>query len=1005
MKKLLILFSLICLGKFTFAQDVSVIAITAPTSGCSLSATSSVTIKIFNYGPNITIASPFNVTYTVNGVLTATEVVSANILTNSTYIYTFTTTVDLSVANTYTFDAATALAGDINPSNDSFSGYIVNSVAASVGGTVSGSAAVCKGSNSGTLTLSGQTGSILNWEYSTDGGSTWVSISNTTTSQSYSNLTVPTQYRAKVQNGSCAIATSSVASMTTDPASVGGKVTANATVCSGINSGTLTASAFTGNIVNWQFSINGGTTWTDIANTTTTQTYLNLVTTTRYRTVIQSGVCSTAFSTSATITVSPPSVGGTVTGGTTVCSGANGGTLTLTGKTGNVSRWEKSTNRGTSWGNVTNTTTSLNYSNLIITTWYRALVKSGSCIASYSTPDSVVVVTTSAGGTISSSASVCSGSNTAVLTLAGYSGTIQYWEYSTNGGTTYTTIANATDTLSYFNLTTTTLYRANVANGTCGAVNSSIATITVNPVSVGGTTSPNDTVCQTSNAGTITLSGSTGSVTKWQSSINGTTWTNIANTTTTQNYSNINNTTYYRAIVKSGVCSSDTSSIDTITVDVPSVGGSISASANVCYGNNAGTLTLSGQTGNIIRWEYSIDGGINWTTINNTTNSYTYTNVTLTTIYRAVVQNGKCSSSYSSTVTLTVDPVSVGGTINGGTTTCGGSNGALDLIGYVGNILNWESSTDGGVSWTTIANTTATENYVGIVITTAYRAIVQSGVCSMDTSSVATISVDAPTVGGILSSSDTVCGNANAGTLTLAGNTGVVQHWEISTDNGTTWITVANTSNTQNYLNLLTTTKYRVFVKNGVCNGDTSTTATIFITPTPQTSFTASTVELGNPTVFTNTSTITGGIIQSYQWSFGDNDSSQVMNPIHTYASSGTFTTNLYATSNFGCTDSATLEVIITEPSNITIANLMTPNGDGYNDTWIIKNIEIYPNTQVTVVNREGQEVFKSDAYDNTWGGTNGGSLLPDGTYYYIIKFQTPEKIMKGAITILRENK
>ena len=49
----------------------------------------------------------------------------------------------------------------------------------------SGGTNVCTGVNAGSLTLSGHTGSVLNWESSTDGGTTWISIGNTTTTQSY----------------------------------------------------------------------------------------------------------------------------------------------------------------------------------------------------------------------------------------------------------------------------------------------------------------------------------------------------------------------------------------------------------------------------------------------------------------------------------------------------------------------------------------------------------------------------------------------------------------------------------------------------------------------------------------------------------------------------------------------------------------------------------------------------------------------------------------------------
>ncbi|HEX8514607.1 MAG TPA: gliding motility-associated C-terminal domain-containing protein [Bacteroidia bacterium] len=834
MRKIFTLFSLILIGKIAAAQDVSVIAITAPLSGCSLSSASAVTISVKNVGLTDLSGVPFDLSYTINAGAAVTDplVSFPSFAPNTTASYTFTTPANLSAAGNYTFTAYSSLVTDINNTNNATTGYMVTSTAPSAGGTVSGGTNVCNGTNSGTLTLSGHTGSVTNWEYSVDGGSTWISISNTTTSQSYNNLTVQTQYRAQVQNGACAPATSSIATMTIDPVSVGGTINGAATVCSGTNSGNLTSAGRTGNILKWQFSTDGGATWTDIANVTATQSYTNLTTTTRYRVQVQSGACAPVFSSVGIITVSPATVGGNVTGGTTVCSGTNSGTLTLGGHTGAITRWEFSTNGGSTWTNITNTTTTQTYTNLTATRYYRALVKSGACAAAYSTADSIVVTPLSAGGTLSSSAAVCSGSNTAVLTLSGYTGTIQYWESSTDGGATYVNIPNTTDTLSYFNLTATTVYRVNVKNGTCASSNSTVAAITVSPVSAGGTTASNDTVCSGANSGTITLSGHTGTITRWESSGDGITWNAITNTTTSQSYTNLAATTYYRAIVASGVCPADTSTIDTITVTTPTVGGTVTASGNICYGNNTGTLNLTGETGNVVRWEYSIDGGINWVAIANTATSYTYTNLTLTTQFRAVVKNGSCPSQNSAAAILTVDPVSAGGTLNGGTTACGGMNsGTLDLINYVGTILNWESSTDGGATWTATANTTASENYLNLPVTTAFRVIVQSGVCAMDTSSVATITIDPPTAGGTLSADDTVCAGSNAGVLTLSGQTGAIQHWESSTDGGLTWINLSNTTASQPYSNLSQTTSYRVLVKSGVCNAATSNIVTITVDP------------------------------------------------------------------------------------------------------------------------------------------------------------------------------
>ncbi|HTF02907.1 MAG TPA: hypothetical protein VK826_02745, partial [Bacteroidia bacterium] len=577
MKRILTLLAVLCLSLTGFSQnDLSVIAITSPVSGCAMTATENVTIRIFNFGNTLPAATNFNVSYTINAGVPVTQMVTLGspLLSNSTFTFTFTTQANLSVPGVYTFDATVALAGDVNPTNDAFTGYMVTNTAPSVGGTVSGGTNVCISGNSGVLTLSGHTGNVLGWEYSTDGGFTWISISNTTTTQTYNNLTVPTQYRAQVQNGGCTPANSSIASMTIDPATVAGTVAGSATRCSGANSGNLTLSGHTGSVVRWESSIDGGVTWVPIGNTTTVQSYLNLTQTTIYRAVVKSGACLQLNSSNATITISPPTVGGTINPPVTnVCSGANSGILTLSGHTGTIIRWEYSTDGGFIWFPITNATTTQGYTNLTVSRLYRARIQSGACGVIYSSIAAVNVGAASVGGSVApASSTVCSGANSGTLTLSGETGSILQWEFSIDGGVTWTIIANTTNTENYLNLTQTTQYRALVQQGGCLPSYSTISTVTVNPASVGGMVSGGDTVCSGSNGGTLTLSGHTGTILGWESSNDSILWISTGNTTTSQGYSNLTDTTYYRVIIQSGVCPPDTAIVDSVIVDPVTVG-------------------------------------------------------------------------------------------------------------------------------------------------------------------------------------------------------------------------------------------------------------------------------------------------------------------------------------------------------------------------------------------------------------------------------------------------
>lgn len=73
------------------------------------------------------------------------------------------------------------------------------------------------------------------------------------------------------------------------------------------------------------------------------------------------------------------------------------------------------------------------------------------------------------------------------------------------------------------------------------------------------------------------------------------------------------------------------------------------------------------------------------------------------------------------------------------------------------------------------------------------------------------------------------------------------------------------------------------------------------------------------------------------------------------------------------------------------------------NDTWKITNIDAFEAATVYIFNRWGEEVYSRKGYRNDWDGrNNNGDVLPDGTYYYIIKFPDSTKHYSGSITLMR---
>jgi gliding motility-associated-like protein len=106
------------------------------------------------------------------------------------------------------------------------------------------------------------------------------------------------------------------------------------------------------------------------------------------------------------------------------------------------------------------------------------------------------------------------------------------------------------------------------------------------------------------------------------------------------------------------------------------------------------------------------------------------------------------------------------------------------------------------------------------------------------------------------------------------------------------------------------------------------------------------------------------------------------------------------ATYNNGCKSSDTIDLVKGEMKEVEVMNVITPNGDGYNDMLIIKNIYQIQPCKLAIYNRWGDELYTSQDYQNNWDGTYKGKKLPEGSYYYFL--ETKEgRLVKGAVNII----
>lgn len=111
-----------------------------------------------------------------------------------------------------------------------------------------------------------------------------------------------------------------------------------------------------------------------------------------------------------------------------------------------------------------------------------------------------------------------------------------------------------------------------------------------------------------------------------------------------------------------------------------------------------------------------------------------------------------------------------------------------------------------------------------------------------------------------------------------------------------------------------------------------------------------------------------------------------------------------------GCKDTVSIVVIKEECPPVEPLPAISPNDDGINDFWIIRNIEKFPDNKVYIYDRWGQRVFFKKGYKNRpeegWQGTYLGLPLPEAAYYYVIELNAEDsegnKRVKGAVSIVR---
>ncbi len=502
-------------------------------------------------------------------------------------------------------------------------------------------------------------------------------------------------------------------------------------------------------------------------------------------------------------------------------------------------------------------------------------------------------------------------------------------------------------------------YSVTVSDGVCDV----IATVTIDDLqSLSVMTSHTDDNCgQHIGTATANASGSPGVPTyEW----------NTIPPQTTATATNLGAGTY-SVTVTDGTCVV----IDNVTIgDTPSPTANINSHTDEMCSSSNGTATVT-ATGGTPSYSYL------WNT-SPQQNTATATNLAAGTYIVTVTDINNCSDTASVTIINIPGPTAV--ITNTSEENCGNSDGTATV-----------TATGGMPPYSYLWNTNPIQ-YDTTAINLAsgvYTVIVTDDNNCTDTATAIVNLIPGPVI--TINSTNEHCGHSDGTAIaTVTGGTPPYTYlWDTYPPQNTDSITN------------LSAGFYTIVVSDGPCSS--IETVEIANIPGPVASFTVypeiTTLENAGCS-FTDNSQ---GNISSWQWDFGDGNSSSEQNPYNTYTDLGTYTIVLIVTDNYGCVDSTKRTVIIKSVFTVYIPNSFTPDQDGLNEVFgpVCNGID-KDGFEMFIFDRWGEEIYATDDILKQWDGTKNNVNVPVGiyAYYIVIKEEYSDKKYEyvGKINLIR---
>ncbi|HEX3005988.1 MAG TPA: PKD domain-containing protein, partial [Bacteroidales bacterium] len=1009
----------------------------------------------------------------------------------------------------------------------------VNVQPKAVGGIATGPAQVCSSGNDFDLGLAAHTGDVDKWLFS-ENKIVWNDVAGSSGKKelSFHNLNNSGYFKAVIRSGStCDTVHSSALFIEVNEMTQAGVINGATTVCEGNNHGVLNLSGYKGQVLRWEISGSGGTPWSSVVNLTDTISYQNLSSTMWYRALVKNGSCPVSLSSAVSIKVDKNSAGGFVLGSSASCSLTNAGELNVSGNTGTILNWQYSLDKGMNWVDTLLTDPSLEYKKLTRTTYYRALIKNGVCLAQYSSNAKIIIypLPQVAFTTISMPQGMpMEFKNGSVIK----EGSLKqfYWDFGDGNGTPVKAPVHTYSNAGSYKVK----LEATSDKGCIDSISSIVSVYEVPQVNF-----EFSNVCLKDDEALFMNTSTVADPSAGYSWDFGDGESFSGKDNPIHKYSHPGN---YK--VKLTAATSHTSSSFERTITVYDQAIPDFEARGVCQGTATSFVNHSSIANGYLTYQWDFDDGATSSELNP---AHLYSTADSFNVRLVTISNYNCSDTVFKKVFVNPNPVANFSATNASY----GFANAFENLSTVksGNMEHhWELGDGHSTNNTSFEYVySSAGNYdVSLVVKT------DSG-CTNAIKK--TIWVYPKPYVNFSFNNDCVYDSVHFSNQSTVSSGTLKYRWDFGDgDISIEAAPVKKYSQPGNYV-------VKLIAVSSDGNSD-SLSKNITIYPQPVADYVFKDVCDGYPVLLTDASTISNGIISDYLWDFGDgtnavrasvsktylnpgrytvslsvtsvygcrdtafqkvtvhsnpvasftirnvcfglpvsisnnssynSDLSYLWNmgngytpaeetPYYVYPASGTYKVKLKVTAGVECSDSLEREVTIyplpsvnagndtsitkgfgirlnaagaekyiwnpgtglSDPSSATpivnptsetlyiltgedqhgciaqdsvlisvddqhkiiAANIITPDGNGMNDTWFIQNIESYPEALIVIYDRWGNKVFETRNYSNDWDGTNAkNDILPDGTYYYIIRFPDDNTVYNGAINILRNVK